>query len=102
IVVGIEKSLIARSEPAVREGAGVGFGIVLVATNDVRTLYHDLATFAVWKMPAARVHDADADVGSSPHGSRLPLGRRQWIGRHLMGGFGHTIRLEHRRAERGF
>ena len=54
------------------------------------------------QVAALRVHDADLHVGPRPDRSGLARRRRQRIGRHLVRGFGHAVRFEHRRAERRF
>ena len=46
IAVGIEKALIAGAEPAVGEGLRVGFGIIFVAGDHVRSLNDHFAALA--------------------------------------------------------
>ncbi len=57
------------------------------------------------RSPAGRclpllVHDADPDVGSGSHGPRNARRGRQWVRGHLVRGFRHAVRLEHRRSKR--
>ena len=102
IAVCVEKALVAGPEPAVDERRRVGLRIVLVAANDVRPLDDDLAALAGRQCVPAASMMLICDVGAAADRARLARGRRQRIRRHLVRGFGHAVRLEHRRAERRF
>ena len=94
--------MIAGPKPPIDERRRVRLGIVLVAANHVGPLNDDLAALVPRQMTAARIHDADADVGAAPDRTRFTRLRRHRIRCHLMGRLGHPVRLEHRRAKCGF
>src|SRR2546422_2610867 len=48
------------------------------------------------------IHNTDPDASSRPYRTELARRRRKRVGGHLMGGFGHAVGFEHRRAEKAF
>jgi hypothetical protein len=102
ITIGIEKPLIAGAEPSIHKSAGVGFRVIFVSPENVRALNGDFAALIGAEMIAFFVHDADAKAGANSHRSSLAMARRQRVGGHLMGRFGHPIGLDEWNAEQAF
>ena len=98
----VDKPLVAGPKPTVGEGLGVRLGIVGVAAGHAGPLDHDLTGSAHREQVTIRVHDRDLYARLDTDRSSPPLARRQRVGRHLMRGLRHPIRLEHRRAELRF
>src|SRR5487761_749215 len=102
VSAGVKRALIAGAKPAVDERCGVGFRVVRVAVDHVRSPDHDLSNAAFREQLALVGHDADPHARSGAHSARPAGSRRQRVGRHLMRGFGHPVGLDHRRPESRF
>src|SRR5258708_26196589 len=63
IAVRIEKSLVARAEPAVHKGTRVRFGVVFVSGEYVGSLNRNFAALIGAKVIAVLVHNADTQFG---------------------------------------
>src|ERR1700686_4368394 len=102
ITIGVEKSLIAGTEPSIYKGMRIGVGIIFIAAKYIRSLNCNLAPLVGPQMIPIFVHDADPESRTNPHRTSLAVTRRQGIRRHLMGRFRHAIRFHERYAEYAF
>src|SRR2546423_1220400 len=98
----VEYALVAGAEPAIDKGRGIGFRIVFVTSDDIRSLNHHLACLALFKMVALVIHDADPNAGARPHGASTARLRRPGSRTHLAGSLRHGVGLEHRNLEQAF
>ena len=99
IALLVHRALVAGAEPAIGEGIAVGGRVVLVAAGDVGAADDDLADLAGRKQAAVRRHDRDLRAGGEADAARLARPRRQRVARHLVGGLGHAVGLDHRAVE---
>src|SRR5690349_21793756 len=78
IAVLIEKALVASAEPSIGKRAGIGFRVVLIALDHVRSLCLYFVQLTDFKLIALVIHDDHADAGSGPYRSWLAglLGQR--------------------------
>ena len=97
--VGVEKALVARAEPAIRERLRIRIRIIVVAMRDIRAPYDHFGEPACADKIAVVVHDANVNARALAHRAWHPIARRQQVGRHLMRRLGHSVCLKHRRAE---
>jgi len=73
VAVLVDRSLIARPEPAVRERACVGFGVVLVAAHHNCAADDDLARPPGRQQMACFIHDGDLGSCGQSNRSGLPF-----------------------------
>ena len=102
VAVVVEIALVARAEPPVGERLPVRVRVSLVAREDVRPANGNLADLAGREKQAIVVEHCDLRPCGAPDRAPLALVRRQRIDRHLVCGFGHSVRLEHGRVEEVF
>ena len=102
IAVVVEIALVSRAEPAVGEGLPVRVRVSLVAREDVRPAYGNLADLAGREKHAFVVEHCDLRPCGAPDRAPLALVRRQRVHGHLVRGLGHSVRLEHGRVEEVF
>src|SRR5262245_57838064 len=98
IAVRIDPTLVARAKPPVDPRTMVGSGIAFVASRNTFPSYNHLSNVSSGQRMAGLIHDGDVGPGGHPDRPGLAL-RSQRITRHLMGSFGHAVRLDDRRGE---
>ncbi len=102
VPVVVEIALVSRAKPPVAERLPVRVRVSLVACEDVRPANGNLADLAGREKQTIVVEHCDLRPCGAPDRAPLALVRRQRIDRHLVCGFGHSVRLEHGRVEEVF
>jgi hypothetical protein len=95
----VQHALIARAKPAVDKGIRIGLVIIFITRGDIGAANDDFAGFSSGQEAALFAKNADFRSSGLADGSRLSLGRRQGVGRHLVTRFGHAVRLHQWRVE---
>src|SRR5215471_6191148 len=102
ISLGIAIPLVTCPEPAIREDALIGRGVVVVAWHDRRTTHDDLADATGGQQGSCLVHNGDLRTCCYSDRSGLALTPRHWMTGHMTRSFGQTVDLNHRGMEYPF
>ena len=91
IAVRVEESFVTGTKPSIHKRTGVGFRIIFVSAEYVRSLNGNFSPLIGGEVIALLVHDADAQPGAHADRPGLAVSRRQWIRGHLVSSFGHSV-----------